>query len=60
MSEAARKLITSPQELESQYWAEVVCAHDAVLRCSEQTREAAWDRFLNALSVFLAGGPNLD
>jgi len=58
MAEAALRLKTTSGEVEARRWDDVVRTHDAVLRCSECTREAAWTRFLDALYVFL-GGPTI-
>ena len=55
MAEAALRIKTTSGEVEALRWDDVVRTHDAVLRCSEYTREAAWTRFLDALYVFLGG-----
>jgi hypothetical protein len=55
MADMARMHVTSPRELEAIRWVDVVEAHNAVLRCSEHNREAAWSRFLEALFVFFGG-----
>ncbi len=55
MADMARMHVISPRELELRRWVELVEAHEAVLRCSENNREAAWSRFLEALLVFLGG-----
>lgn len=55
MPEAVLRRAINSGESEGQRWADVVRTHDAVLRCSEGTREAAWTRFLDALYLFLDG-----
>jgi hypothetical protein len=60
MVDPAPRVTTGLSEAEAVTFAELVKAHQALLRAPAHIREAAWTRFLDALRLFLSEQPRKD